>query len=240
MRLLASLLLVLFLALPARAGQPLVFGYIGAPLSYSSLAVLKAAYARLGIDVTGRTLPAARALELSAMGATDGEVHRIAAIAGEHPQLIRVEVSINRVEGLALSCGRSIDTSRPDAIRDYRIGIKIGTRYAERLTEGMPDVTHLPDEDKLMEMLLAGRLDIVIGDRPWALMQSGPGRECVRINEPPLVVIPLYHYLHMRHHELVPRITAVLREMERTGEIQAVARRALDELRIGADAGQGQ
>lgn len=232
MKILIAILLVLFMSLPAHAEQTLSFAYIDAPLSYSSLQVLKAAYAKLGIRAKGLKLPSARALAQSDAGITDGETHRIKAIEDQHPQLFRIDVAINAVEGLALSCNKPIDTTSLDAIRAYHIGIKTGTRYAERMTEGMPFVTSLPDERQLMKMLLAERLDIVIGDRPWAEAQrETSGRKCLRINEPPLVVIPLYHYLHKRHADLVPEIARVLQQMKDSGEMKAVRQKALASVR---------
>jgi len=228
MKRIASLLLLLSLALPVHAEQTLSFGYIGAPLSYSSLAVLKVAYEKIGIRINGHKLPAARSLAQSDAGLTDGEVHRIKAIELEHPELIRIDAPINSVEGLALSCDKSIDITASNTLKNYRIGVKIGTRYAEKLTAEMPFVTRAVDENKLMELLLVDKLDIVIGDRPWAEAQIMlPEYKCVRINEPPLKVIPLYHYLHVRHSSLVPKITRVLREMEQSGESKRIVRKAL-------------
>lgn len=229
-----AVLLTLCFMVPAHAQDELSFGYIGAPLSYTSLAVLKAAYGKLGIDAHGMKLPAARALAESAAGKTDGEVHRIKGINAAYPSLMLVNVPINSVEGLAITCDKMVDTSSLEAISGYRIGIKIGTRYAENLVEGLSFVVRKADEENLMGMLLAGRLDVVIGDRPWAEgQQRKPGRQCVRINEPPLVVIPLYHYLHERNRVLVPQIEAVLRNMRQSGELDQVLRVAHEELRNG-------
>jgi len=46
--------------------------------------------------------------------------------------------------------------------------------------------------------------------------------DCLRVNEPPLVVVPLYHYLNRRHAALVPLITAELRAMRESGEIDRI------------------
>lgn len=45
--------------------------------------------------------------------------------------------------------------------------------------------------------------------------------------EPPLVIIPLYHYLHVRNIKLAPRISEVLAKMQHSGEIQRVIRKTL-------------
>lgn len=232
--LVAALLAALVTAAPARAARTLQFGYIGGPLSYISLSVLQAAYAKLGIEARGVRLPAARALAQSAAGATDGEVHRIDAIKERYPQLLQIPIPVNTLEGLAITCGRDVDTTTPEAISGYRIGVKIGNRYAERLVQGMPSVTLLVDERKLVDMLVAHRLDIVVGDRPWAnTLLTEPGNACLRINEPPLVTVPLYHYLHERHRDLVPAVTAALRELRDSGEMRRIVQRVTEDLRKG-------
>jgi len=194
----------------------------------------RAAYAKLGIEARGVRLPAARALAQSAAGVTDGEVHRIDAIKERHPQLLQIPIPVNTLEGVAITCGRDVDTTPPGAISGNRIGIKIGNRYAERLVQGMPSVTPLVDERKLVDMLVAHRLDIVVGDRPWAnTLLAAPGTACLRINEPPLVTVPLYHYLHERHRDLVPAVTDALRELRDSGEMRRIVQRVTEDLRKG-------
>jgi polar amino acid transport system substrate-binding protein len=91
------------------------------------------------------------------------------------------------------------------------------------LTGGMPSVTKLPHEKKLMTLLLEGRLDALLVDRAWAEAEMAkPGMGCLRINEPPLVVVPLYHYLNRRHAAIAPLITAELRAMRESGEIDRI------------------
>ena len=43
---------------------------------------------------------------------------------------------------------------------------------------------------------------------------------------PALEHIPLYHYLHERHRELVPRVEKAMREMEASGELERVRQEA--------------
>ncbi|WP_316896741.1 transporter substrate-binding domain-containing protein [Pseudodesulfovibrio indicus] len=223
MRILLIGILTLLLCFPASAGQRLVFGYGGSSLSLGSLKVLEAAYGRMGIEITGKKLPAARSLALADKGELDGEVNRIPAIERDYPGLIRVDVPINSVEGVIVTNGRTLENATLETLRTMRVGIKIGNKYAELLTNGFPELTRMPDENKLMQLLLAGRLDALLVDRAWALTQvRDPDGDRLRINEPPLAVIPLYHYLHDRHAGLVPGITAELRAMRDSGEIDRI------------------
>lgn len=216
-------MIILCFGSPAQAQGPLVFGYGGGSLSLASLKVLQEAYGRLGIKIAGRRLPAARSLEMAEAGLVDGEVNRIRAIEEDYPNLLRIGVPVNRLEGVILTCNGSLEHVSMETVRKLHLGIKIGNRYAEMLTEGMPDVVRLPREDKLMILLLEGRLDALLVDRAWAEHEiAKPGMSCLRINEPPLVVVPLYHYLNRRHADLVPMITGELRAMRESGEIDHI------------------
>lgn len=226
------IIIILFLLAPvfAQAGQTLRFGYIDQPLSYMSLAVLKAAYKKLGYTIETAKGPAARILADSNAGLTDGEVHRIAAIAPQYPNLIRVDVPINTVEGMLISCGKTYNVKSIKDLEKYRIAVRIGNIYATTLTKDMPQVTRTPDADKMLQLLLEGRVDLILSDRPWATSQKIiPGNECLRIQEPPLVTTPLYHYLHKRHHALVPAITRVLKKMQKSGESETIRHQAIKE-----------
>lgn len=219
------------MGVPALAQETLVFGYGGQSLSHMSLAVLKVAYGKLGISVQGKKLPSARSLAFASSGQVDGEVNRIKAIEADFPSLIRVPEVVNYLEGIAVSCNKPIDTTNPENISRYSIGIKIGNVYAEKLTRGMPRVTRLPSAPQLNEMLKAQRVDLIVIDRVWATMQrDNPGNDCFILNEPPLVTIPLYHYLHKKHAALAPQIASILKEMEESGESRAIRTRILHNL----------
>jgi polar amino acid transport system substrate-binding protein len=223
MRILLPFILALLLGSPALAGETLVLGYGGGSLSMESLQVLKEAYSRIGVKIQARRLPAARSLEMAENGEVDGEVNRIEAIDEQYPHLMRIEVPVNLLEGVVLTCDTPLEHVTLEAIGKLHLGIKIGNRYAEMLTKGMADVTRLPHEKKLMNLLLEGRLDALLVDRAWAEAEKAkPGMECLRVNEPPLIVVPLYHYLNRRHADLAPLITGELRAMRESGEIDRI------------------
>ncbi|WP_071544624.1 substrate-binding periplasmic protein [Pseudodesulfovibrio hydrargyri] len=223
MRILLLCIAALLLGSPALGGEPLVLGYGGGSLSIASLKVLKEAYRRIGVEITGKRLPAARSLEMAENGQVDGEVNRIEAIEEQYPRLMRIDVPVNRLEGVVMTCDTSLEHVTLEAIRNLHLGIKIGNRYAEMLTKGMPSVTRLPHEKKLMTLLLEGRLDALLVDRAWAEAEMAkPGMGCLRVNEPPLVIVPLYHYLNRSHAALVPLITGEMRAMRESGEIDRI------------------
>jgi len=46
----------------------------------------------------------------------------------------------------------------------------------------------------------------------------------IRELRPSLMKFDLFHYLHQKHKELVPRISAVFRKMRKSGELTAIRR----------------
>lgn len=223
---------LVLVATPSIAQQALTFAMPDDGIAYSSLAVLKEAYSRLDIPVEGAAMPAARALAESDRGRTDGEVNRIASIEPAHPDLIRIDVPVNYLEGIAYTCDPKIIVSGWESIRLHRVGIKIGIQYAEQRTQDMPHVTRVHNFNKLFDLLFAGRLDVVVASREMGNLQFArqPGR-CLIANVPPLESLPLYHYLHKSNANLVPAITDVLRKMSDSGEAAAIRERATADFR---------
>jgi ABC-type amino acid transport substrate-binding protein len=80
--------------------------------------------------------------------------------------------------------------------------------------------------DQLMQMLASGRIDVAVNDRFSGVLVNKKLRldTVVRPLSPALEHIPLYHFLHERHRDLVPRVEKVLRDMEASGELERLRR----------------
>lgn len=212
---------------PAQAGKTVTLGYIGAPLSYTSLAVLKVAYAKIGYTVETIEGPGARLLIDSNSGLTDGEVHRVKSVGDNYPNLIRIDPPVNTLEGVLISCAGRNDIKNVEDLAKFRVVVRIGNKYAEKLVEGFPYVTKTPDDKKMVHLLQERRVDFILSDRPWAMSQQHmPGQGCLKIHEPPLVVIPLYHYIHVRNADIADELSEVLRQMNESGETAQIIHRA--------------
>ena len=72
-------------------------------------------------------------------------------------------------------------------------------------------------------MLENERIDIVVAPRISALLSlSDLKSKTITILEPPLQIMPLFHYLNKKHQSLVPELEDVLQKMEDEGEIQRI------------------
>jgi ABC-type amino acid transport substrate-binding protein len=223
MRLFSSFLLLLFLWFPAEAQQSLVLSCADDLGSRASLAVLSAAYGKLGVEVTAQHFPAKRSLNESSQGLSDGEVNRVKSIGLQFPTLKRITVPVNVLHGVAYTCRKDIVIKSWDDLKQHRVGIRIGIIFAENHTKNIPNLIRMSTYDTLFELLYKGRLDVVISGEIIGKIQARRfGTDCFKAQQPPLLETNLYHFLHQNKQAIIPRITEVLQEMETSGEAEQI------------------
>lgn len=188
--------------------------------------LLRVVYQRLDIAIEFVDLPAKRALVESSQGRVDGEVHRILAVQGEFPSLLPVQASINYIEPSAFVKQRELRIDGWRSIAPYSIGIVRGVGSSERGTSGMRKVEAVATMEQLMQMLASDRIDVAVCDRFSGVLLSKKLHldAVVRPLSPALEHIPLYHFLHERHRDLVPRVEKVVQEMAAGGELERLRR----------------
>jgi polar amino acid transport system substrate-binding protein len=209
------------------AQSTLTFSSIDNPLNIEvERAILHRAYQRLGIEVSLLPMPAKRALRSANTGMTDGEAARVTAIEQEYPNLIRVDVPIRVLPmHLYVRAGAEFSVNGWDSIPDdYVIGQRRGIKFAEYAISKhhLKSITN-SDEKGLLEQLSKGLIEIVVAHPAVAekWIEELQLQDIVRL-DPPIHVSYLYHYLHRKHAHLVPEISRVLQEMERSGLIQEI------------------
>lgn len=218
----------------AMAAKNLVFTSVdGAFPQHVSEAVLKSAYAKLGVEFETSWLPAKRALLISSSGQADGEISRVDSIAKMYPDLIQVKIPVNYVEGIAISKNKTLPIKSWNSLRPYRIGINNGIIFTVNGTRGM-DVEYVNSFSSLFHMLEKERVDVIVSPRlvGLSLMIKNDLKGLV-FNEPPVARLNQYHYLHKRHAKLATRLEGVLRKMKKNGEIDRIRSRYLNDLKQG-------
>lgn len=184
--------------------------------------VLKEAYRRIGVQLSFKELPAERALIESNAGRSDGDLMRVEGLEATYPNLVQVPVAIVYVEGVVFAKTVKFAVSGWDSLKPYKIGTRIGLKFAENGTAGM-DVTKSANMVDSLRNLEAGRVDVVVLPRIAGMEALKEGRLTdLTPLEPPVATTALYPYLHKKHLPLVPQITEVLKKMEKTGELEAL------------------
>jgi len=236
MRILGKGIIVLLLLVPGLGiTQPkLVFsGIQGSANSDISMRVLQHAYQQLGIDIEYLPLPGERALRTSDSGEVDGEVFRIANVNKRYKNLVPVPTRINVLQGIAFTKERDIRVDGWQSLAPHNIGIQVGIKFAERGTEGMNRIL-VDTNEQLFKMLDSGRVDVIVAAHANGLKTiSALELTGIRSTTPAIQEYPLFHYLHKKHSALVPKLDAVLRDMEESGLILQMRHSALEDLQNG-------
>jgi len=144
--------------------------------------------------------------------------------------LIQVPIPINKHEGVAFSYRDDITIEGWESLNNIRVGRLIGILFSEEGLKNATKVKASSNLNRLFDLLAAGRLDVVVYVREeLALQQERYQDQRLHILEPPLSVDFLYHYLHAKHKDLVPRITRELQQMQKESEIDEIREQAMKE-----------
>jgi polar amino acid transport system substrate-binding protein len=160
-------------------------------------------------------------------------VQRILAVQEQYPTLIAVQPSFNSIEPSAfVRSGVSLRVDGWKSIAQHSVGIVRGVGSSERGTQGMPTVQPVTTMENLMQSLEAGRFEVAVNDRFSGLLVIRKlGLEGkVQPLEPPLEHIPLHHFLHERHRDLVPKVGLVVRGMQASGELDRLRQQVMDSM----------
>ena len=228
--------LLLLIAWPAGAQTSLTFARIpGIPDQFVGSKLLEAIYARLDIKAEFLDVPANRALSMSSAGELDGEVLRILDVAQQYETLLPVKPAINYIEPTAFSKRLQFETSGWQSIAQYRVGIVRGVGSSERGTKDMPQVEPVTSIDTLFNMLDGDRLDVIVNDLfGGRLVAKKLGMDqIVHPLLPPFERLAVYHFLNVKHRDLLPKVEAIVREMEASGEL-AQLRRSIEQQMLDA------
>ncbi|WP_031480359.1 substrate-binding periplasmic protein [Maridesulfovibrio frigidus] len=222
---LASAILIITIPFLAHANEKLVFSSIKSTLSDICFRVLEEAYGRINIEIELKPYPVLRSLHSSSTGLVDGELFKIKGLEEKHPNLIMIPVPINTVESMILSKKRPEPFTGWQSLAPLKIGIYRGVLFTKKKTAkaGCTKVFEIETHDQIYRMLELDRIDIAILTRISSLkLLRKFGPTDIKLIEPPLETFPVYHYLNKKHSNLVPKITAALKEMQKEGRIQQI------------------
>lgn len=189
------------------------------------------AAARLGYSVEIQTPPAERALMLANSGVDDGDGPRIPDLANpqDYPNLVRVKESLLEIDFVAFSRTPGIQIQRWGDLAHYSVAIVTGWKILERHLAPLPDLIKVKDAEHLFLLLKTQRTDLAVIDRYSGMATAERvGLDDYVILDPPLATTPMYLYLNVRHADLAPRMSAVLRQMKADGTYTRIRRETLE------------
>ncbi|WP_024954664.1 substrate-binding periplasmic protein [Sulfurospirillum arcachonense] len=185
--------------------------------------IMSEAYKQLELTMKIKKFPARRSLKIANSGQVDGELYRVKDIDKSYPNLIIVPVSIISLEFVAFSKNEKIDIKGWESLLPYHVVYMRGVKAIE---DRMPD-NIFSDAVKTTKqaflMLNLGRSDILIAPRQRALVTLKElGLKDIKLLEPPLMTLPLFHYLHKKNRHLVEPLTQILLKMKDNGTIESI------------------
>jgi len=205
----------------------------GAPLdSYQpriTIAVLKEAFKRNGIQFHALYRPSLRSLEMSNAGITDGELHRIYDFKkishGKYPNLLRIESQILSIYRAAFST-KNIKIQSWQDLEGYKVAYYRGRKDIEKILNNVlapHNIIKTITDEQAFNMLLAKRVDIVISESTEGekLLEKkeifSKVREIKKIDE-----TKIYAYIHKKHKKIIPRIVISIEEMKKDGSFEKI------------------
>jgi hypothetical protein len=229
---LISIFGLLLLTSSVLIAEPLRFAQItNSPDQVVGAAVLKVVYAKAGIPIQIIPLSGKRALLESSQGRLDGEVHRILEIGSLYPDLIKVPTATNYIEQTIFSKDKSFILNGCDSLNGRLVGRALGVRYAEMCTQGMENVAVFPDSSSLMKSLDRDIVDFAITSQLNGLVQLKKlGINSVIALKPALAKRLLFHYLHKKHKDLIPKLEKILAKMKQDGELDLIRQQQIQQI----------
>ncbi len=221
------------LATAAHAAQPLQIGVRDDPadtVNLSSRAVLERAYKKIKVPVAFVPYPSRRLLRLLVEGEIDGNLQRIGAVAAEQPGLVQVETPVNTVTVRIYAPAAQAQVRTWQDLSGLRTVYMRGVLVIERNLPATAQRVEVGSEAELYRLVARGLADVAVAAEP-AQSVANYYAKAAKLSRQDTVLeeMPLYHYLHGRHAELAPRLNAVLRAMQASGEADALRRKALKE-----------
>lgn len=205
------------------------FGAPNEPTNLIAKYILREAYKQLDIDLQLENLPGLRALKSANDGETDGSLIRIKGIDKEYPNLHIIPLSFVSVDFVVFTKKRPFKISGWESLKKYTISYLRGTKIIETKTKGMKSQP-VNSLESAFSMLTRGRADIVVETHYMGLITLNKLKlKNIKVLEPPLEIIPLYHYLNKKHQALIPQLNDILKNMKKTGKIDKLTKKALKE-----------
>lgn len=193
--------------------------------------ILKVAYKKIGISIESKGMPAKRSMQEANGGKFDGEISRVFQLGEQYPQLIRIPTPINYIEPSVFSKNLNFTVTDCHALKDYKVGIVRGAKFAQSCTKEMGYVFVTNHLSQALKLLDRNRVDIVIATRGNGLNTlKKEGLESVYILSPALKKMPIYHYLNPKHKDLAVKMTEVLSNMQKSGELETLRSAILKKL----------
>lgn len=225
-------LILALLNSPTAAREPIRLAVLTAsPPSMIDAIVLKEVYRQAGIPLLLLPMPGLRSSAEADAGRIDGEVARVASYGEQHSNLIRVDPALDAlaISAYFKSSLRGQIKNRSD-LKHYRVGYVRGLKSPADMVKHLPKASDTQTSKSLVQMLAVDRFEVIVNnDSSTDFYIERMGLQ--NIDKVQLSYEPLHHYLHKKHHELVPLLGQIITRLAKSGELAQLIAQAEKEVR---------
>ncbi|MCG8637618.1 MAG: hypothetical protein MI863_27575 [Desulfobacterales bacterium] len=193
--------------------------------------LLEKAYENIGVEMKLIRFPANRALVEADNGdLSEGELIRIGGLSRQFHNLIQVPVMIAKFKISVFSKDIDFPVNGWQSLQPYQIAFKRGFKGMEKHADNL-NVTRVTSSGTAMEMLSLDRIELIV--LPYLdglVLRKQLNLPQIRVLNPPLEQVNLYHYIHKKNKEIADRLTVELGTMAQNGEIAQFWKNIEDEL----------
>ena len=176
---------------------------------------VKKAYEKIGFKVKIHEMPAQRSLHESNSGeAIDGELARAVFAEQFMKTQIRVPVRLTTIEASVFVKDLDIEIKGWESIKGYRTTSVRGYMILKKHMENLSQLTEVADTKQALSFLDNNRADLAVLVKKIGLktLESLNFKD-IKVLEPAIEHIPVYHYIHEKNKDLLPAITKALSEV---------------------------
>ena len=172
----------------------------------------------------------ARSLQMANDGDDDGEALRIKGQEKRFPNLVRVPEPMIVNDFVAFSAPGKPAIENFQDLLAANTGYIIGWWVFQRNLQDAQHVTTVRGADQLFSMIRIGRIDYGLYEKWQGLWTAKAIGVPVQVHHPPLVKTEMFMYLHKKHADLVPKVSAALVKMKQDGSYQTLIEKTLTPL----------
>ena len=175
---------------------------------------LQRVYDEFGYTIELKRYPIKRQYVQADVDKIDGILISTESLLKKYQNLVVVPVKLSQIELTVFSINQGFAVDGPTSLKNYRIGILRGYILSDTITRGMKRQI-VDDYKSLFTILKMGRVDVVIALRKETarFLAADPTFGPVKTLQPPLDIIPMYHFLNKRHAALVPEVSHVMERL---------------------------
>lgn len=181
--------------------------------------LVKGIFRHIGVEAEIVTMPAKRSRLEAHEGAFDGLFPGTRYAGDKAGTLILVDEPVTRDMIVAASIQRKIRIRNWEDLKTHSVAYPLGWRVLDRHRDKFGTAHRIPNVDRLVDLLYAGRVDVVLHVHS-ILSQYENGAKVPLVLSEPLETIDVYLFLHKKHRELVPRLENLLRAMKKDGRFE--------------------